>query len=186
MNGWRHQFALTPLTRAGALLIGALLAAFALSAAFGSVEDGWRGRERALRAELAQGLALAKNGAEWAEARRRAEGDAARLAALTWRAGSESQARALIQDWLSQSLIKEGAERAMVRIDRVAAAGGPDLATVHATVTGGMTIPALERWLGVLAGADRLVVVERLRVQSQPAARFEAALILPIRLSGSP
>ncbi|MFY7961521.1 MAG: GspMb/PilO family protein [Elsteraceae bacterium] len=186
MSGWRDQFVMTPLARIGALLIGILATAFALVSAPNLVDETWRLRERDLRAELEQGLRLAANGPAWAEARRRAESDAAGLSALSWRASSESQARAMIQDWLSQSLTAQGAERATVRIDRVTPAGAPDLVTIQATVTGGMPTPALERWLGALAGADRLVVVERLRVQSQPAARFEAALTAPVKLGSAP
>jgi hypothetical protein len=186
MSSWRDQFAMTPLARMGVLLIGALLAAFALSSASSFVEEGWKRRERDLREELEQGRRLAASGPEWADARRRAESDGARLEALSWRASSESQARAMIQDWLSQSLIAQGTERTTVRIDRVTPAGAPDLVLVQATVTGGMPTPALERWLGLIANAERLVVVERLRVQSQPAARFEAALILPVKLGGAP
>lgn len=186
MSGWRDQFAMTPLARIGVLLIGALLVAFALSSASSLVEERWKRRESDLREELEQGRRLAASGAEWAEARRRAESDGARLEAMNWRAGSESQARAVIQDWLSQALIAQGAERSSVRIDRLTPAGAPNLVLVHATVTGGIAVPALERWLGVIASADRMVVVERLRVQSQPAARFEAALILPVRLGAAP
>jgi len=186
MSGWRAQFVMTPLARVGALLITVLLTVFALGSVSGLVEDGWKRRAHELREELAQGRRLAASAPDWAEARRRAESDGARLDALTWRASSESQARAAIQDWISQSLTAQGAERSTVRIDRVVPAGAPDLAMVQATVTGSLPIPALERWLGVIASADRIVTVERLRVQSQPAARFEAALLLPVKLGGSP
>jgi hypothetical protein len=142
--------------------------------------DGWRRRGDAAMAALAPQRQAIDAAQIWADARRSVERDAQRLDALLWQAASEGQARAAIQDFLSRSLITEGVDRPMVRIDRVTATAVRDRFLVQVTVGGAIPLPALERWLGGLARSDRLITVDRLRVQSLPTARFEAVLMLPV------
>lgn len=142
--------------------------------------DGWRRRGDEAMAALAPQRQAIDTAQIWADARRSAEREAQRLDGLLWQAASEGQTRAMIQDFLSRSLIDEGVDRPTVRVDRVTVTAVRDRFLVQVTVGGAISLPALERWLGGIASADRLITVDRLRVQSLPTARFEAVLILPV------
>ncbi len=177
--------------RWGAAMIGLLCLLYGLMI-LGDFAEDWRRRAQSAEAEFDRRRRIVEAAPLWSEARKQAEADAIRLQAAAWRAPSDGQARATIQDWLSNSLITGGAERPSVRIDRAAPAQGVglpvanDLVWVQVTVGGAMPLPALERWLAQIAGSDRLIVVDRLRVQSQPAARFEAVLLTPAQFGGAP
>ena len=111
--------------------------------------------------------------------RRRAETDVARVQAegRLWEAETDGIAQANFQSWIIEQANRAGLGRVEIQIGIQAGANNPlKLRQFSAQIRGRFEPVALFKFLEAIASHDRVLVVNRLEVQTAPIVHFELVL----------
>lgn len=123
---------------------------------------------------------------EWPDRRATAEALRAQLDGRLWSADTDGLALADFQDWIALTGRESVLTLSEVRPEIDPGANNPaGLRKMSANVAGAFDASALERFLAAVAQHNRIVVVDKLRIQTTPTPRFDMTLTTFMRPRGA-
>jgi hypothetical protein len=170
------------------LLLG-VLAFIVVAAGLTLVDEADSGIVLRLKQKQLQLARLEQSGQGDLWHRRRAETDVARVQAEArlWEAETDGIAQANLQSWIIEQANRAGLGRVEIQIGLQAGANNPlKLRQLSAQIRGRLEPGALFKFLEAIASHDRVLVVNRLELQTAPAPHFELVLDAFLRPARGP
>jgi orotidine-5'-phosphate decarboxylase len=134
---------------------------------------------------LARLEATAKD-TEWVNRRTAVDIQRNEFESRLWPWETDGLASAEFQDWISKFGRESGLTINEIRPDiETKGIGNSGLRKMSVNVTGTFDVVAMEKFLAVIAGQNRTVLVDRLRISSIPISRYEMSLVTYLRPKGS-